>query len=181
MPMAKGLAVLEAVLRGKRVRLVEGGESSWWIGLEEFQAYSIRSLLTRDWEIEANAPMTFAEAVEAMRAGSVVGRVGDPRWRFRYADGDYEMRKQYEPTGKWGNWNSAIFMTPAVDATDWHVVQEGTPCYTNDARPTIEEAVVWLARDNPPAEKWWRRQLTILAEQFPAMFRPEKEVDDVNA
>jgi len=181
MPMAKGLAVLEAVLQGKRVRLVEDGESSWWIGLEEFQAYSIRSLLTRDWEIEANAPMTFAEAVEAMRAGSVVGRVGDPRWRFRYADGDYEMRKQYEPTGKWGNWNSAIFMTPAVDATDWHVVQESTSYYTNDARPTTEEVVTWLARGTPIAEEEWLHQLRAIAKQFPAMFRPDKEADDVDA
>ena len=190
--MAKGLAVLEAALAGKRIRCPElkftKGHWLWWHpGQEQFvddegQGYglSVWHLMREGWQIE-EPTLTFMEAVVAMDAGQTVERITSPELahlQMRRRGDVYETRTILAD-GRTTKWGPILISSPAMLATDWRVVPtaKATP---EDERPTLRDARAYLtgmaqaeleAADTANFVAQWT--LTVLAEWKPGLFRPE--------
>lgn len=187
--MAKGLAVVEAIFAGKRVKHGERGWLQWDPVVGKFRREdgtewwaSSRQLLADDWTIEPERPMAFAEAHARMRKGDVVELPMDNGGilQYRIRGDSYEMREG-DAEGAWSAWDESLVGVDCVEATTWRVA--GLP-QEQDSRPTWEEARAYLAARE---RDWMRSQpaltpdevLVCLQRWRPSMFR-EEATDDAD-
>ena len=177
--MAKGLALVEAVLAGKRVKHGEGGWLQWDPTIGRFRREdgtawysSSRQLLTDEWIIEADRPLTFSDAHARMRQGAVVELPMDNGGvlQYRIRDGSYEMREG-DTEGAWSAWDESMVGVDCVEATNWRVVSGAVA----DGRPTFAEFQAWLAKDRANNSWLIPNGIARMAQRWPAMFRKERE------
>lgn len=197
--MARGLAVLQAAIEGRRVRMVGEEDSHWkrWNGYafhaecacQPAELLGLHVFFDREWEIEPARGLTFAEASLAMDAGMVVEvPVGDDmwmQWRLYREHGEwgYEWRQRVG-AARIGTWHrdGATFGYAAIHSSEWRVVDEGSA----DARPTVQDLREWfagcLATDDggamwevrETAQRFRHAPADALAARWPAMFREEE-------
>ena len=194
--MAKGLEVLQAALAGKRVR--KAGESGWWhwdpnryaLVTDSRTPWAISGFIAlweNDWEIEADAPMTFFEADKAMLAGKVVQRsaegMGD-RWLWR-KDPSSEWYQCADPLEGGANWGGGSLEFDDIHATDWRIVETAEAKDAKEdrptERPTVKEAtyvaaqVFFQTHSSRFAEirRIFEEGLIVMQVHWPTIFREE--------
>ena len=196
--MAQGLAALQAVLAGKRIRPI--GNKFWWSWDEDHTDLvnqhgdylsNFRSLFTLSWEIESDPPMTFFDANKAMKRGEVVELPqGDGAIQYRIRGGSYEMR-ELEGDGSLSSWEESMVGLDCVEATTWRLAGASFITKLEDELPTVHEAAEWMAAEYIgfpdrgmrycPTLAQWSRALKKLESHYPSMFKSHSEMEDFDA